>query len=72
MDSNQLQKLVGERLEDAKFLVYQSGLRPVEYAEGAITPAITMPKDVVRLYYDTDGRVVSAVTQQSIEERYKR
>jgi hypothetical protein len=66
-----LKELIGLSVKEAEKLVKSYGLEPETWPEGQITPAITLEKNIVRLYYDKKNIVVSAKTQESIDAKYK-
>lgn len=63
-------KLIGLTVSKAKILAKKAGWIPEVYDEGTIFPAITLPKNVVRIIKDAAEIVTDAETQKSIDAKY--
>ena len=71
MNRETLDSLKGLTTKEAEAIVLSSGLKPDANYYKAFRPAITLPPNVVMLNYNEDGKIVSAETQESIDEKYR-
>lgn len=71
MNTKALKALVGLTVAKAEAAVRKAGLEPESLTEDQIVPDITLPRNVVRLRFNTQNKVVSAETQASIDAKYQ-
>lgn len=71
MNNKALKALVGLTRTQAEAAVRKAGLEPQSLTEDQITISIALAKNVVQLRYNAKNKIVSAVTQASIDAQYQ-
>ena len=70
MTRSDLDNLIGLDVYDAELIVKNLNLIPKSIHFKTITNMLCLPKNIVRIRYDNNNKVISAETQESIDAKY--